>query len=94
MIAKANSQRLNLIGNGEKSERDIANRMRPRSPTSIHASRVKTDARSVNGEVLGATPQAPNEVFEERRADGDASPEVAETSDAMLSLVSHRGTNA
>ena len=29
MKAKANSQRLNLIGNGEKSEQD--NRMRPRS---------------------------------------------------------------
>ena len=28
MIAKANSQRLNLIGNGEKSEQEIANRMR------------------------------------------------------------------
>ena len=31
MKAKANSQRLNLIGNGEKSEQDIANRMRTRS---------------------------------------------------------------
>jgi hypothetical protein len=31
MKAKANSQRLNLIGNGEKSEQDIADRMRPRS---------------------------------------------------------------
>ena len=37
MKAKENSQRLNLIANGEKSEQDIANRMRPRSRKKLNA---------------------------------------------------------